>query len=368
MYLGIIEDTREEKKVKHRLLDVLKLMMLAILCGMDELSKIVEYGNSKKEYLKNEFNIISIPSKPTLTRILRIIKPQVLVLCIEGILRTLVKNEENQIMIDGKAIRSTDAMNNIEKMLNIVTAYTDTGICLGQETVNEKSNEIPAARELITKLNICGKVVTLDALHCQKETAKLIIENKGDYVLQLKENQKTFYEEVLLMFEDKYGLNTNNDDEYDIYSTEEKSHGRIEKRTCYVLKNLEYFEKYTKEWKGLKRIFAVKRIVEKNGKISKETSLYLSSKCASPKELLNYTRNHWSIESMHHILDVSFSEDDCMVRDKEVHEVLNVFRKTAISLHKKYLEGKHTSIRSSMFKCLLNEDYLHELLQFCNNS
>lgn len=136
---------------------------------------------------------------------------------------------------DGKVIKATDAIKAIETMMNIVTAYTDTRISLGQKTVSSKSNEIPAVRELIEMLNIEGMVVTADAMHCQKETASVIIENKGVYVLQLKANQGSFYEDVYAIFDDKYMSELDKDCEYEIFSTAEKSHGRIEKRTCYVL-------------------------------------------------------------------------------------------------------------------------------------
>ncbi len=107
-------------------------------------------------------------------------------------------------MLDGKAIKSTDAIKTIEKMMNIVTAYTDTGISLMQKTVESKTNEIPAVKELIAMLNVKGLVITADAMHCQKETAQTIVDNGGDYVLQLKANQKGFYEDVYAMFDDKY--------------------------------------------------------------------------------------------------------------------------------------------------------------------
>lgn len=184
MYFRIIDDLRCEVNVIHTLVDILKLVMIAMLCGMDELDKIIDYGKNKKEFLEKEFNIKSIPSKSTLTRVISMIDSKWLALSIVCILKTLIKDEANQIMLDGKVIKSTDAIKTMETMLNIVTAYTDTGISLGQKTVENKSNEIPAVRELIEMVDIEGMVVTADAMHCQKETAEIIIENKGDYVLQ----------------------------------------------------------------------------------------------------------------------------------------------------------------------------------------
>ncbi len=277
MYFGLIEDERDPYTTTHPLVDILKLVMLAILCGMDELDKIIDYGKNKKEFLEKEFEIKLIPSKPTLTRVIAMINPRRLGISIVCILKTLIKDKTKQIMLDGKAIKSTDATRAIETMMNIVTAYTDTGISLGQKTVDNKSNEIPAVRELIEMLNIEGAIITADAMHCQKETAEIIIKNKGDYVLQLKANQRSMYEDVYAMFDDKYINEADKECEYEVFSTTEKSHGRIEKRTCYVLNEIEFFTDYISEWKGLKKIFAVRREVEREGKKTKEISCYLSS-------------------------------------------------------------------------------------------
>lgn len=366
MYFGIIDDERDDANVKHPLVDILKLVMLAVLCGMDELDKIVDYGKNKKEFLEKEFNIKSTPSKSTLTRIFSIINPKWLGLSTVCILKMLIKEKHTQIMLDGKAIRSTDAISTIEKMINIVTAYTDTGISLGQITVDTKSNEIPAVQDLIEMLAIEGLIITADAMHCQKETAKKIVNNKGDYVLQLKANQGNFYEDVYAMFDEKYMDITDKDCEYETYSTLEKNHGRIEKRTCYVLNEIEFFTDYLAQWEGLKKIFAVKREVEREGKMTKEISCYLSSKNATAEKLLSYTRKHWQIESMHHILDVSYNEDSCGLLTKKAQENLNIFRKLGVSVHKNYLKEKKQTVKSNMFNSLLNDIHLLEILQFCN--
>ncbi len=98
-------------------------------------------------------------------------------LIIVGIVQSLIKEKSKQIMFDGKAIRATDAIKSIAKMMNIVTAYTDTGISLLQKTVDDKTNEIPAVQELINMLDVYGMAITANAMHCQKETAKKIVEN-----------------------------------------------------------------------------------------------------------------------------------------------------------------------------------------------
>lgn len=362
MYFGIIEDKRDPYTTKHSLIDILKLVMISVLCGMDELDKMIDYGKNKKEFLNKEFDIKTIPSKATLTRIFVMIDPKWLGLSIVGIIQSLIKEKHTQIMIDGKAIKSTDAIKTIEKMMNIVTAYTDTGVSLLQKTVENKTNEIPAVKELIEMLDVKGIVVTADAMHCQKETAQTIVNNGGDYVLQLKANQKNFYEDVYAMFDDKYIDEADKECEYEIYKTQEKSHGRIETRTCYVLNEIAFFTDYLANWKGLKKIFAVVREIEKEGKTTKETSCYLSSKNTTAEKLLLYTRKHWEIESMHHILDVTYDEDRCKILSQRAQENLNIFRKMGISIHKNYLKNKKQTVKSNMFNCLLNNNLLLEVI------
>lgn len=196
----------------------------------------------------------------------------------------------------------------------------------------------------------------------ERNGKKKIVENGGDYVLQLKANQKNFYEDVYAMFDDKYMDETDKKCEYEIYKTQEKSHGRIETRTCYVLNEISYFTDYLANWKSLKKIFAVIREVEKEGKKTKEISCYLSSKNASAEKLLIYTSKHWEIESMHHILDVTYDEDRCKLLSKRAQENLNIFRKMGISIHKQYLKDKKQTIKSNMFNCLLNDSLLLEVI------
>ena len=366
MYFGIIDDERDPFTITHPLISILKLVMIAVLCGLDKLDKIVEYGKNKSEFLRKEFEIEAIPSTSTLTRVFAMISPKYLGLSIVCILNTLIKEKPEQIMLDGKVIKATDSIKTIEKMMNIVTAYTDTGISIGQKTVDSKSNEIPAVQDLIDMLDVKGLVITADAMHCQKKTAEKIVDNKGDYVLQLKANQGRMYEDVYAMFDDSYMDIADKDCEYEIFSTIEKSHGRIEKRTCYVLNEIEFFTNYMAEWKGLKKIFAVKREIEKEGKKTKEVSCYISSKNTTAEKLLGYTRKHWEIETMHHILDVSYDEDDCKLYSQRAQENLNIFRKMGASIHKNYLKNKKQTIKNNMFNCLLNDNHLLEMLQSCN--
>ena len=197
--------------------------------------------------------------------------------------------------------------------------------------------------------------------------AEKVIVNGGDYVLQLKANQGKFYEDVYAMFDEKYMDVSDKECEYEIYSTLEKNSGRIEKRTCYVLKEISFFTDYLAEWKNLKKIFAVKREIEQRGKKTIEISCYLSSKNASAEKLLSYTRKHWQVESFHWLLDMNYDEDKSKVINKNSQICLNILRKYSITILKNYIENhnvKRKALSANMRKCMLNEEYLEDVLRY----
>lgn len=375
IYFSIVDDERHSAYITYELPDILFLLICGLICGCTDIERILEFGEERLLFFKKHTNLKEMPCLKTLNDILAMINPNKLEICLYGILRNVfkqnIKPEDKQICIDGKTVCSTVTMSNYEKPLHVITALlADSTISLGQIVVDSKSNEIPAVKELVDIINIKDAIITMDAMHCQKETVKKIISNKGDYVVQLKANQGNFYEDVYAMFDDNYMDMADKDCEYETYSTIEKGHGRIEKRTCYVLNEMEFFTDYLAEWEGLKKIFAVKRVIEKNGITTTEISCYLSSKNTTAENLLAYTRKHWQVESFHWLLDVNLNEDNSRVRNKNSQVCLNVIRKYAISILKKYIENnpvKRKALSSNMYKCLLNTEYLESVLNYyCN--
>lgn len=355
----IIEDPRHQGYVKHKLCDILVIVMCAVLCGLDELCSIVTFAENKASFFKERFGIEKIPSKPTMSRVLGSIDGAEVGKIIVAIMKERIGEVGEVIAVDGKAIRSTARTNQPHSALQIITAYlTESGVVLGQEKVNEKTNEIPAFQQMLLYLNLEGKTITADAMHCQKETCAKIITKQGDYVFGLKENQRMLYENVDLYFKSSI---TNS--ELETYTTTEKNGGRIEKRICRKLSDLSWLEGRT-AWSGLKTVFSVTRITQSARKTSEETCYYISSLDTSAKHLLFLAREHWKIESMHWMLDAVFSEDTCSFWNENAHLTLNSFRKYALLLHKQYLSSsrKKISVKKNMLNCLLNEETLLELV------
>ena len=144
----------------------------------------------------------------------------------------------------------------------------------------------------------------------------------------------------------------------------EKNAGRIKKRICRKIIDISWLKEH--KWPGLQSVFSIERIVETRGHLSRETSYYISSRDACAKQLMVLAREHWKIEPMHWILDVTFSEDDCRFLTENAHKTMNALRKFALAVHKNFLAAHHkkSSIKASMLSTLLDPYLLIDLLHF----
>ena len=298
-YFSIIEDPRCACDIKYKLKDILILVMCATLCGQDSLERIVQYGEIKAEYLRKTFGIERTPSKSTLSRVLSTIDAKAVVSSIVSIMREMLGTSGRVVAIDGKAICSTANMKTTQA-LHILTAYlTENGVTLGQVNVHEKTNEIPLMQDLLQMIQVKGKVVTADAMHCQTETCAKIIEAEGDYLLQVKGNQPDLLDNVKLFMDDMIKTDVN---ALDYAQTVEKNRGRHEERTCYVSSDVDWFDR-KQAWQGLRQFAAIKRLVRKDDKETVEWHYYITSVGEEAEKILLYARDHWKIESMHWQLD-----------------------------------------------------------------
>ncbi len=341
---------------------MLIIVIIAVICGVDQLQDIVLYANERVEFLTKHFGITKIPSKPTLSRFLNMVKADAITKVINEIMKEEAKELGEIIAFDGKAIRSTSEKGKPHSALQILTAYmVESGVVLAQDSIHEKTNEIPVMREILEQIDINGKTITADAMHCQRETCSQIIDtsNGGDYVFGLKENQKLLHADVELFFNDSI-----NNESITTHTETELNGGRIERRSCHKTNDLDFLAEHN--WPGLKSVFEVHRIISsKSGTVTTdEKSYYISSLDLSASELLHISRAHWGIESMHWMLDVDFAEDDCNLLSENGHKTLNIFRKFALLLHKNYMaaQSKKRSIKSNLLRCLLNENALLEIL------
>ena len=334
------------------------IVILGLMSGLKNLNQIHRWAEHDKvrAFLKEELGISKIPCYYWLTVMMKIIDPESLSECFSEWIRSIVPAENMTISVDGKEIRS---MRKLKKPINIVSAQiAEYGLTIAQNAVPNKKNEIPAVQELLSKLKIKNCLIVADALHCQTKTAEIIVEKKADYLLKVKSNQKDLMTEIKDYVDDE-SLRS----EMDTSETLEKNRGRIEKRTAYTISKISWL--YGREkWSNLKCIGAICSEVTEKHKTTVTWHYYISSRVLTAADLLKHARLEWSVETMHWLLDVHFSEDQCRITDKNVQLTLNIFRKVAINYVKMYKEKfkPKSPLNHIMFDCLMNPFLLKSLL------
>jgi predicted transposase YbfD/YdcC len=306
-----------------------------------------------------------VPDFLTIKRVFQVISPKQFEKCFIEWTNEIMKNSGRVVIsIDGKAMCGTADERLGKKAIHIVNAYCKAnGIIIGQVKTEEKSNEIKAVPELLEMLCIQGCIVTVDALNTQKYIAKKIVkENKADYVFALKGNHKLLFEEVKTYFADALQETNEEAKTYEVYTTKEAGHGRIEKRIYRYSKVIDWMDA-RKDWEKLKGIGMVTRIVEKDGETRKEEAYYLCS-VDQVEEFATAVRDHWGVESMHWNLDVTFREDAFKTIERNAAQNMAVLKRLALNMIKKDQERyPKRSLKLRRFIANLNTDYLDYLFQ-----
>jgi len=354
-YFCDIETTKNYKGYFYSVEETLIIVTLGFIAGLENVKQIHQWAKNERvsAFLLFHFEIKAIPSYYWMLCLLKLIKPKSLNQCFTNWVQSFLldKKESGTISFDGKTIRSTGKMDKYANSLHIVSAHlAELGITIGQYTVDGKSNEIPAMRKLLKLLHVEGCMVVADAMHCQKDTAKTIIEGKADYLLSVKGNQQTLLEKIEKFVQDEILRMT-----MDTFSTYEKNRGRIERRVAFSICDIDWLVG-KEEWPGLVCIGAVNTQFTTKKGTTNEWHYYISSRPLTAKELLRHARLEWSVESMHWLLDVHFREDFCRVEDKNVQENLNIARKIGLNTIKIYkVNTKSTqAISNIMLGCLLD--------------
>lgn len=362
-YFEELETEKEYDGYYYKISDAVTIVILGSICGLKNVQQIHQWAvkDRTSEFLREEFGIYRIPCYYWLTCILKIIKPESLNKCFANWVHSVMpqKAEKLTISLDGKTVCSTTGMKKYDTPLHIISAQlSECGLTLAQRTVDGKSNEIPAVQELLKELNIKGTVVTADALNCQKETAEIIVDQKADYLLSVKDNHQKLKKDIEDFVQDEAIRKT-----MQCSSKTEKGHGRIETRTAYVTHDVDWLTQKS-EWKKLCCIGAINTKFETDKGVTNEWHYYISSKKMTAEDLLHHARMEWSVEAMHWLLDVHFEEDWCRVEDKNIQQNLNIFRKCAINLIKLFKSETQSKkpMSNIMFDCLLDFQTLLQIV------
>ena len=265
--------------------------------------------------------------------------------------------EGEVVAIDGKTIRNSNDDTNSKSAIHLVSAYaSENRICLGQEAVHEKSNEITAIPKLLEVLTIKGCIVTIDAMGCQKKIAEDIIGKGADYILMVKDNQKNLKIQIEDSFKTKESHVSN--------TTTDFGHGRIETRTCDVLDDLSLLEK-REDWKNIKSIVRItsQRIIKKTQLESIEQKYYITSLNADATKANQAIRSHWSVENnLHWNLDVVFKEDASLKKKGNSPMNFNIITKIALT-HIEREKSTKMSKNSKRLKAALDDKYRTKILK-----
>ena len=342
IYFNELTDTRDPRGLKHELTDCIVMTIFGILAGHYDAENIAFFLKLNEEYFKKELNLeYGTPSPDTLLRIYSLINPEEFMKIFVKWVENIIKNKNEQlnnkyklIPIDGKAIKSAADKINGGNTPYIVSAFLqDLGISIAGIKVDDKSNEITAIPELLDLINIENCIITIDAMGCQKEIAKKIVEKKGHYCFAVKENKKNFYSDIKDYFE--FALNDNLEKEKLIsYVTTDKDHGRIERREHYIIYDIDWL--YGKEnWENISMIGMTRNYREINNEVSIQEKYYISDLKLSGQEFAKVVRGHWSIENnLHWILDVHFREDWSLCKEENALKNLATIRKICYNLTK----------------------------------
>ena len=311
--------------------EALIIMVCGMLCSLQTIDDIHEWAKSSPTqlFLRERFWIEKIPCRAQFYNILGSVDAEKFnksfIKWMQGVLHSGVSGKT--VAIDGKTICSTDKLTIDGSALHIASAIvSEYGLVIGSKECGTKTGEITAFRELIELLDISGAVVVADALHCHKKSAKTVVEAGADYLFSVKDNQPNLKADIELYFQNEKA---------ESYMKVEKNGGRIERRTGYVLRDIEWLDAQ-KEWENLSCIGAIHTEFEKAGHKSSEWHYYISSASLTAEELLKHARLEWGVESMHWLLDVHFAEDKTRVWDMNVQKILNTMRKIALNLSKDY--------------------------------
>jgi len=358
-----LDDPRIDRHKQHELVDIIVLCVCAVVGGAEGWEAIEEFGKAKLSWLRKHIPLANgIPAHDTIARVISRLSSKGLQECFLNWIQSVTEMTDGEIVaIDGKTLRRSYDRSSRKQAIHMVSAWANAnGVVLGQVKTSEKSNEITAIPKLLEVLELKGCIVTLDAMGCQRKIAEQIIEKGADYVLAVKGNQDSLYDDVFQFMEealedDFEGIN------HDYFEASNEGHGRYETRRYWVTDNLTGIRQ-PERWKGLKALGMVESERRVNGETSFERRYYILSFYRGAQAFGHAIRSHWGIEnSLHWVLDVTFREDESRIRRGAAPENLATLRHIAINLLKQETT-RQKSLKQKRLRAGWDNDYLGKVL------
>lgn len=371
-----VPDYRHPSYTRHLLGDIVMIVFFAVLGNADEWGEIESFAKRKEKWLRKYLELpFGIPTDDTYRIVMGNINTehfyqvtvQLLVHTIEEIVSLSGKqeniHEKSIVSVDGKESRGSKRKSGEQgevRALQSLNVYSnDCGICLAQKFIGEKTNEIPAAQELLRLMDLRDTIVTADAMNCQKDTVSAIVSGKGDYVLALKGNQQLFHEEVKAYFDGEVQEKLK-EKEGCYKRTVEPEHGGSAVREYYITEDTGWYSERGK-WKKLRSFGMVHKVLKKaDGTKEEEYRYYICSIGENAEEFERAARGHWGVEvKLHWHLDFTFHDDKNTSMGKTGAKNLQMIKKIALAILGLVKESYKISMKRIRYE--LSLDYENEI-------
>ena len=365
-----LEDPRVERAKAHSLLAVVTIALCGVICGAESWVEIAQFGRAKLAWFARFLDLPhGIPSHDTFGRVFARLDAQQFEACFAAWMHAVAAVLPLEVIaLDGKTLRRSGDRAAGHAALHLVSAWASANrVVLAQVAVADKSNEITALPLLLRQLVLAGCIVTMDAMGCQTEIAETVLAGGADYVLALKENQPTLYEEVADTFAlaRASGFADYPASAWDTWRQVSKGHGRVETREHWVVCDpavLAYLHEAT-PWPGLRAVGLVEaQRCWADGHSEREARYYLLSRPFSARQFGTAVRRHWGIENqVHWLLDMAFREDESRVRVGDGAENFAILRRLALHLLQRETTA-HCGSKAKRLKAGWSEAYLLKVL------
>lgn len=351
-----VPDPRRRKGKRFGLTAILALAVTALLCNHLSVLAIAEWAAAQPlDFLQPlGFPDGVTPHQSTLHRLLRRLDPVALASAVAQCFApttTPPPRGAQGVALDGKAQRGRLAFDHRGGPVHALSAVAHgSGIVLAQLPVTVQSAkaeaELTVAPALIARLDWHGRVLTGDALYCQRNLCEQVLAGGGDYLLVVKANQPTLYEDLRLLFDSDPSERALPLIDRREAQTVDQGHGRHQElRRLVASTDLVGYS----DWPGLAQVWRWERNWQEQDPRKREVRYGITSlppELAGAARLLGIKRGHWVIEnSLHYVKDVTFGEDRSLIHLGAGPMVMAILRDTTLNLLR---QAGHTRIASRL--------------------
>jgi predicted transposase YbfD/YdcC len=357
LFLSAFEDIPDPRaeNTRHDLGELLVIAFVSVLCGATSCAEMAAFGRAKERVFRDFLKLKhAVPSHDTFSAVFRMIDPKAVDAAFGRVLANVAAllREGDVVAIDGKALRGARDAGESARTRMMVSAYAARLRLTLASVPADRGAELEAALEVLGLIALKGKMVTADALHCNRRTVAAINAGGGDWCLALKANQDSLLSDARARFGAvKKG--------HPVAVTEDADHGRRETRKAVVVSAKGLAEHH--DFPGLKAFGRIEATRETGSARTSETRYFALSWTPTPEVLLGTVRAHWAIENaLHWQLDVSFREDAARNRKDNGPGNIAVLRRRALDVVRR--ETSKGSLSIKLKRAGWDDDFLRSLL------